>query len=283
MELDLRHVKQNGCLNRTLLIIFLTGVLLPGIVLAAFEGGRVGSCYIGAGNTGLVSATDHFPTLTNPAKLAGRSGLRVDLFFREYYGLKSLYQKALDARLTIGRVPLGTAILFYGNNLYQESDIAVSSALEVKGFRAGFAVHWYRLEISGYGSASAMGLTVSGIYKINRLLNVGYCITNINGPRIGSGREKIPGTMELGIEYLPLTEMGLRLEVCKTDGHSFEYRYGIEYAVTRQASLLCGFNDHTESICMGVSVDVRNVHLSYAADYHLILGLSNTVSMGYAF
>jgi hypothetical protein len=265
------------------LIAIITGFIYPEVVRAAFEPKCIGSQYVGAGCTGILSESIRFATFVNPAKLVGNQEYRLDVYVQKYYALKSLYLKALDCTGLIRTIPLGIAISKFGNELYEETEIVLGSALKINNLYAGFSLRYYDLHISRYGSSASMGVSLSGIYLMSDATRLGFVLINLNEPEIGKCRGKIPVTFELGLQHEPAENIYLRIEVSKTDDYPFDYRFGLEYDVAETFSLLCGFKEKSNSVCLGTSVAYGKLCFSYAFDYHIVLGLTNTLSMGYAY
>lgn len=269
---------------KTFATSFLLAIVLPaGDGRCAFEPRLSGSRYIAAGYTGIASAQTLFPVLSNPAKLAAVRRFGLDADYQDYYGLKSVRLLALDIHGRFFRRSWGIGITEFGNNLYCEREFQFGFAQQTGGFSTGITVSACNLEIARYGSATEWGVSVGGLYNVSNALSGAFIFRNFNRAAIGASGERIPGSLMFGLEYMPVEGVYLRGEISKTDEMPFDYRYGMEYILSKQCIVMCGYREQAGSVCLGASFLFRRLQIGYALEYHMVLGGKNCVSMHYDF
>ena len=269
---------------RRLILIFIIGFVFYSESIASFEYKDHGSETVAAGSCGIALYNNAFAIFNNPAKigLSGRPGM--NLFYRNYYGLKDINQMSLASQFNIFNLPLGLGISTFGNKLYRETELRVGSSIEViQQIRFGLSLNLYYLDIKNYGSAMCWGFDLAVMKQIGDEISVAFVVSNLNEPKINSADERIPTHFGFGLAYHPTQVVDVSLDIVKDDQFDFDYRFGIQYNANQWLSILCGFRDLVNSVSAGLKISNDNYNLNYAFQYHPQLGGSNSMSVGYAF
>jgi hypothetical protein len=252
--------------------------------IASFEHKDQGSEYIAAGSCGIASFNDAFAIFNNPAKIGMSDNAVINLFYRNFYGLKEINQISLASHFHIFSLPLGLGISTFGNKLYKETELRTGITIEIiQQIRIGVSLNLYHLNIKNYGSSMCWGFDLAMIKNISEEIIMAFVVSNLNEPKINRVAERIPTHFSFGLAYHPVTDTELNFDIVKDDKFDFDYRFGIQYNMSSWLSLLCGFRDLVNSISTGLKISKDNYNLNYAFQYHPQLGGSNSMSIGYAF
>lgn len=264
--------------------ILLISLLLSSKSIASFEHKEQGCEYLSSGSSGIASQTNSFAVFNNPAKLAMLKGDNINLFYRNYYGLKEINQISMTNQFRINAFPAGYGITTYGNKLYRENEMRLAVAYNViENIYIGLSLNLYHMEIKNYGSTMSWGFDFALMKEISKDISMAFVASNLNEPKIGKSKERIPTHFGFGLSYQPIKKAIVCFDIIKDDHFHFDYRFGVQYNINQWLSFLCGFRDLINSVSSGLKISYQNYNLSYAFQYHPDLGGSNSMSVGYAF
>lgn len=269
-------------INLFVLLIILWAVPKSG--RAVFEPEGMGSPFWASGNSAFVSFYAGNAVFINPALLGLVKNSRIELSYRNFYGLRELNQLGLSLPVLWHKVPLAVGVSHYGNALYSENTVRAAAALKAYGnFYIGLRLDWYFLQIKNYGHNSTLGLSAAAIYRIVANLQSGFVITNINEPEIGRTHERLPMRFALALAYKIAPGMELTAASLKSSDFDFEYRVGLRYAALTQLHLLAGLRNPENILCAGFQIIHKFLSINYAMEYHPELGASHSVGIEYDF
>lgn len=275
---------QVGSMRILKLIILLIAVFGIQGIEAAFEFKGHGASFLANGSCGIAGQDLTCMVFNNPAKLAHYSEDGLELFYRNYFGLKDLNQISLAGRVKIADVPVGLGISRYGNKLYAETEMRIGSALKFgDNVKFGVTINHYHLQIQSYGSASAVGFDFAAIYEISNSLSSAFLISNLNEPTLGQASERLPLLLVIGFSYRPFEGTEISLDTVKEDNFEFDYRFGIQYHFKPWLCILSGFRSSVNMYSIGFALGGIDFKLGYSFLYHPVLGGNNSVSIEYAF
>ncbi len=151
---------------------FLFGILGISLIFwpfrsfAAFEPGKAPCLFLARGSSGVACPELENGFVVNPALLANVP-MRVSLFYRNYFGIKTLNEMALAMNFTTPVAPLGLFVSQFGTSNYREQEIRLSSAWHFsQTLVIGGSVNLYFLHIKNYGNQFTVGSTVSLFYRL---------------------------------------------------------------------------------------------------------------------
>jgi len=268
---------------RGFLMAFVLTVMSISVVYGAFEERGVGSAYLGLGGTGLAGGGLSFIVFRNAAALPFYAEKRVDLFYRNFYGIPDLNEVALGFTLPLKSLPVSLGLTQYGSKTYNESQIRIGVAYRVSSSVAlGITGNLYYLSLKNYGYSTSAGFGLSGLYTVSNRLNLGFVVNNLNEPVIGAAREKIPLTMMLGLSYSPAEGVIFNTDLVKETDVDFDYRFGLEYVALDWLILRAGFRTLTKKLGFGLGLFLGRLRIDYSLENHPDLNVSHSVSVGYA-
>ena len=108
-------------------------------------------------------------------------------------------------------------------------------------------------------------------------------VSNLNEPRLGKAKERIPLYFVIGFSIKPTEQAEISLDIVKDQNYDFDYRFGIQYYLQKWLTFIIGFRDAVNNYTAGFSIVKKNLNLGYAFIYDPNLGGSNTINIGYEF
>jgi hypothetical protein len=264
------------------ILLISTVFFFSAAVYGSFEAKGHGVVFVGAGSCGAASSNTDFAVFLNPAKIYYNSQPQINLFYRNFYGIKNLDQISLGSCFKLFKIPFGAGISRYGNKLYSETELRLGSACQLFDFiTLGLSVNWYALEIKNYGGAQSWGFDLAGLYKINSRFAAGFVVSNLNEPEIGAAKDKIPLNFTLAFSYQPLAEIEINMDLVKDNKFDFDYRFGIHYHIFQWVTIMTGYRELVNSFAAGFNLKKNKISLAYSIEYHPDLGSSNSLGFGY--
>lgn len=263
-------------------ILFL--LILVNSLNAAFEPKGVGTNYVAVGSAGRAGSDNSFSVFLNPAKIGNDTSTRINLFYRNYYGIKNLDQIDLEFQFMAFNIPLGIGVGHYGISTYNETEIRLAGAYRLlKAIDLGFSMNLYHVALKNYGQDYTAGFTLAAMYEIVNNIKAAFVVDNLNEPELGSAKEKIPVTMALAFAYQPADDFQVVIDLLKEPDYGFDFRAGFIYHFRRWFALRSGFKTIVKTFGAGFSMDFNRFELGYAFEYNLDLGGSHSISVGYEF
>ena len=253
-------------------------------LFAAFEPKGYGASFLAQGSAGRAQADAPFILFLNPAGLHSAKTTQLNLYYRNFYGIRELNQASLEAKMQIGTIPLAAGISRYGNPLYAESELRIGSAIKIiDDLWAGLSLNGYFVSLKNYGNSQTFGISAGLFYTVFTNLDMSFTVENLNEPVIGEAKEPIPLQMAFSLAFRPESHSEILIDVLQEPNFPVDVLLGFSYRVNRWFRLLGGFKNQVKALSAGLSITVQSVRIDYGFEYHLELGISNAVSVGYAF
>jgi hypothetical protein len=217
----------------------------------------------------------------NPAGLGQMKYRDFSVFYSPApFGLSELSTAAVTFAQPMRYGIFGAGIRTYGFELYRETNALLSygNGYKKKLFY-GFNLNFYHLNIQNYGSAFSFGVDAGTMAYINKYLRWGFFGKNITGAKIGESREKIAQVYRTGLNYKPLNEAGLMLEIEKDVKYPVSVRAGFEYTLMDYVDLRAGVGNEPASFTGGIGINYNIFQLDYALYKSQDLGITHQGSL----
>lgn len=255
-------------LNNHLFLVFLAFIIFFSIRNgnAQFENTDLGARAVGL-NGAFTSLSDNsLAIFYNPSGLGQIKYRDFSVFYSPApFGLTELSTAALTFAEPLKYGTIGAGLRTYGFDLYKETCILLSYGNSYKNrifYGANF--NFYHLNIQNYGSASSFGIDIGAMAYINKYLRWGFFGKNITGSTIGESKEKIAQVYRTGLNYKPLDEVNLLLEVEKDVKYPVSIRAGFEYYLLDFVDLRAGVGSEPTSFAGGIGFNYNIFQLDYA-------------------
>lgn len=246
-----------------------------------FENTDLGARAVGL-NGAFTSLSDNsLAVFYNPAGLGQLKYRDFSVFYNPApFGLSELSTAALTYAEPLKYGTVAAALRTYGFELYKETNILLSYGNSYKNklfYGANF--NFYHLNIQNYGSASAIGLDIGAMAYVNKFLRWGFFGKNITGSIIGESKEKIAQVYRTGLNFKPLDEAGLLLEIEKDVKYPVSVRAGFEYSLLDYVDLRAGVGSEPTSFTGGIGINYKIFQLDYAIYKSQDLGITHQGSL----
>ncbi|MBD3225053.1 MAG: hypothetical protein GF313_10020 [Caldithrix sp.] len=274
-----------GIKSYFILSVLLGFFMLPVNTFAAFHSKMYGPPTTALAGSGRALFQPDYAVFVNPATAfldSSRLG-RIDLGYRNFYGLQGIQQLTLSCALAVKGHPLGFGFSRYGNNLYAENELRMGYNFALgPAFRVGASLNVYALEIRNYGQAQTFGFDVAGIYIINSVLRTAFVLSNLHHPEIGRSGERINPTIAGAFVYQPVESMQLAFDIVNETDIEFDYRLGLIYNYWRWLKFRAGVRQNVDLWSVGLEAGQDTYAIHYTFEYHMQLGASHAVGFSYA-
>ena len=168
----------------------------------------------------------------------------------------------------------------FGIPLYRETDLSVTFASVVSDrLGYGVSVQAFFLTIERYGSARTIGITGGFSYAFSEEVLFGCSARNLNAPRLGVSREKLPQSFAFGLEYRPLRGITLDADAVREIGFPFEAHIGFACELAGCLSIMAGASDQPSTYSTGLGVSFGYLQIDYGLTAHPDLGISHHFSI----
>ena len=247
----------------------------------AFERTSQGSEIIAFGGASVALVDNGWAAWLNPGGLATLEQGRLSLFYvPEQYGLKELARESFSF---VEPTAIGTFALSasrFGFELYRELTMSLAYAASVTtGFHIGVSVAWYSLAIQNYGSQRCLGFDLGLLIDLTQEIHWGFAATNLNGPTVGKGGEKLPQLFSFGLSYQPMDNTMLAVELLKDIRYQVELRLGIKYTALDLLDIVGGAASDPSTVTAGIGLHLFGLKMSYACFRHTELGMTHSFSV----
>ncbi|MCP4440918.1 MAG: hypothetical protein GY810_18510 [Aureispira sp.] len=204
------------------------------------------------------------------------------------YGERRFLADGLNSFLFAGAYPhkkfgtFGLSVNYFGFQGYNEQKVGLAYARKLfKRMSLGVQVDYLGTRIAEYGSAHAVTFELGVLVKITDQFSLGahtYSPIRIKLPN----QDFIPGNIKIGAAYQPGESVVLTAELEKgLDNHPFIGRFGVEYWPVHAFAIRAGVSTDPVLASFGMGVRFKGLYIDVAANYHMVLGFTPTMSLSY--
>ncbi len=255
--------------------------LLHQSAFSAFERMNHGSRAAAMGNSLVALSANEWSALVNPAGLGTIHERTLSLFYvPQPFEIKELSHGAVSyiEPTSFGTFAVSGSRL--GFELYKETRIALSYSDELaSSVKAGATVNYYSVSIQNYGAAGTFGIDVGLLVDISDQLKWGFAAFNLNAPKIGAAKEKLPQVFSTGITFSPVGEAVIAASVVKDVRFPVELHMGVEYSLLQMIALRAGTTSDPNTLNAGIGIRYSFAQFDYAFSSHGELGMTHQFSL----
>jgi len=223
---------------------------------------------------------------TNQAGLIWEQGWQAGLFAENRFLMKELCYEAVALNWSGRPGAFGLSISYHGFQLYNEFKAGITYARKFgKRFSTGVQINYLKIQIAeGYGSKGAISCEIGMMYKPDRSWTIGIQIcnpipVNLSGPP----DERLPILFRLGAGYNIAGKVLILVEGEKEVEHPVGLKSGLEVRLTRSVSGRVGILTDPFMVTGGMGFSIGRLVVDIATGYHMTLGFSPSISIGYYF
>jgi hypothetical protein len=266
-----------------ILILFLLSSSKAGFDPTARGGKAAGMAF------GSVASTDFWSVFNNQAASAWNAKYSVGAFFENKFSLKEMSTRGIGITIPVSTKDVfGLNFTQYGYSAYNESKLGFSYA---KSFAdkvaAGLQFDYLRTASNLDGLSSGVFTFEFGLQsKINRKLMIGFYAFNPIHSQLSNYNdytEYIPVVLKFGLNYHFSDKFSILAETEKDLQHDAILRFGGEYLLNERFYVTGGMSTGVIQYSIGFGAKWNGFTFDIASSYHLVLGVTPTVSLYYTF
>lgn len=252
---------------------------------AGNENPTIGARSAGMGNAS-VSFGDVWSAHQNQAGLGFVRDISAGAYYENRFLLKELSIKGGVIALPVKGGTFGLCISNFGYSLYNENKYSLSFA---KAFgdklSAGIAMDYLTTKIGeGYGSKGVLAAEFGIQAKPLKGLTLGAHVFNPTRAKISDyNDERLPTIIRFGGDYDFSDKVKVAVETEKDMAQKAVFKAGIEYKPVKEFYLRAGIGTNPTLTCFGFGINLKNLKIDVAANYHQTLGFSPQLGLTYIF
>ena len=175
---------------------------------------------------------------------------------------------------------LGVGVFKFGDNVYSEQILTTGFSNQFGIASLGMKLNYIQYRAEGFGTKSAISVSLGGIAEITHQLSVGAYIQNLNQPKL-TDDERVPVRLAAGLSFKPTEEIILITEIEKDLSYDPIIKAGMEYCIHKKVYARTGFNLHPEAAFFGVGFKGWRLKFDYAIQYNNALNFAHQASACY--
>lgn len=175
---------------------------------------------------------------------------------------------------------LGVGVFKFGDNVYSEQMLTAGYSNQFGIASLGMKLNYIQYRAEGFGTKSAISVSIGGITEITHQLSIGAYIQNLNQPKLTDG-ERVPVRLAVGLSFKPTEEILLITEIEKDLDYNPVFKAGMEYCIHKKVFGRTGFNLNPEAAFFGVGFKGWRLKFDYAIQYNNALNFAHQASASY--
>ncbi len=252
---------------------------------AGNENPTIGARSAGMGNAS-VSLGDVWSAQQNQAGLGFVRNISSGAYYENRFLLKELSIKGGVIALPVKGGTFGLCISNFGYSLYNENKYSLSFA---KAFgdklSAGIAMDYLTTKIGeGYGNKGVVAAEFGIQARPLKGLTLGAHVFNPTRTKIADyNNERLPTIIRFGGDYDFSDKVKIAVETEKDMAQKAIFKAGIEYKPVKEFYLRAGIGTNPTLTSFGFGINLKNLKIDVAANYHQTLGFSPQIGLTYIF
>lgn len=249
------------------------------------ENNPVGARSSGLGNAS-VSFGDVWSAHHNQAGLGFVRDISAGAYYENRFLLKELSIKGGVVALPVKGGTFGLCISNFGYSLYNENKYSLSFAKTFGDkLSAGIAIDYLSTKIGeGYGSKGVLAAEFGIQAKPLKGLTIGAHVFNPTRSKIADyNDERLPTIIRFGGDYNFSDKVTVAIETEKDIAQKAIFKAGIEYKPVKEFYIRAGIGTNPTLTSFGFGINLKNLKIDIAANYHQTLGFSPQLGLTYTF
>lgn len=260
--------------------IFLCLCLLPSLLLAVFEDGNLGARSGGMANAICARPQTVENIALNPAAIFIPNRLYSHFNYSNPYNLPELNSSNIYLASAIQSVTLAIGIHSFGNEKYSENMGTLAFAFQaLDNITIGSAISYGSLDIKGYGQAGSVLFDAGLLIELMESLYWGSAVRNLSESKIGQTEEQLPQIILTGLNFAPVRQLSVSLDIAKDTGFPAEFRAGVQYNPFRLFTLRSGISTEPQRMTAGFGLNFNFGGIDYGYNSHSDLGITHMFSV----
>lgn len=268
-------------MKRRLLFI----LLLSPLVMFAQVPNQIGARANGMANTTLL-ISDVWSVKNNVGAIGMLDKTEIGLAYQNRFLLKELANQSVAFNYASKYGSFGLYFQQTGFSLYRQMIGGVGYGMKLSdNFSTGVSINYQRVTFGDiYGSVGSISASLGLFYELNKNIDLGVNIANINRAKINDYQdERFPTVFNLGMKYKFSEGTFWSIEAEKDLLHPINIKSGIEIEAHEVFVLRLGMNSYPFQTALGVGLKMKNWRLDIATSWHTSLGINPSAGLVYQF
>lgn len=246
---------------------------------------QIGARADGLANSSLL-LSDVWAVKNNIGVIGELRKTEIGIGYQNKYLLKEFSDQSLAVNYAAKKGSFGFYFQQSGFNLYREITTGVGYGMKLgRNFSAGISLNYHRISIGDiYGAKNAVSASAGIKYKLNKNIELGANVSNLNRAKITNVEdERFPTVLGLGMRYIFSEKAFWTFELEKSVIHPINIKSGLELKAHEMLVLRLGVNSYPFQTAFGAGVKFKKWRLDLAAKWHSSLGLNPSAGLVYQF
>ncbi len=248
----------------------------------------------------------HLSTQSHGARSHGLGGVRLNLYdswalfnnigaldradhsgvsagYDSRYGLKELQTVSLAANIKNNWGSLGLGLSRFGGRLFNQQILGLGFSNQIGIVSFGIKADWFQTQIEGFGTGNSLQLSFGGVAELGPKLFLATHISNVNRGKVSADSDqRLPTQVDMGINYVPTSQLNLFLELQKDLDNSARLKGALEYSLKKWITLRTGMVSNPANLFFGLQLKHGRVSGDYAFGQNTALGSTHHLSLSWA-
>lgn len=258
--------------------------MLPGVSGSGggfLPGGREGA--LGMASVALPSV---WAVFNNQAGLVWTDGWNAGLFAENRFLIREICFEGAAISWAGRPGAFGFALSYYGFRIYNEFKVGIGYSRKFgRWFSAGIQFNYLRVQIAeGYGSRGVVSCEIGLMYRPDGRWTIGMQVCNPIPVKLsGTPGDRLPVFFRLGAGYDVSGKVLILVEGEKDLENPLIIRSGVEVRLARSVYARVGMYTVPFTVTGGFGFSLEKLVVDVAVKYHMTLGFSPAISIGYHF
>jgi hypothetical protein len=244
---------------------------------------QIGARANGMANTTLL-ISDVWAVRNNIGSIGMLDKTEVGLSYQNRFFLKEFANQSVAFNYASEQGSFGVYFQQTGFSLYRQMIGGVGYGMKLSdNFSTGVSLNYQRINFGDiYGSVGSVSASVGLFYQLNKSIDLGVNISNINRAKIDDYQdERFPTVFNLGMRYKFSEGTFWSIEAEKDLLHPINIKSGIEIEAHEIFLLRLGMNSYPFQTAFGVGLKMKNWRLDIATSWHSSLGINPSAGLVY--
>ncbi|MFD1552037.1 hypothetical protein DNU06_00945 [Putridiphycobacter roseus] len=246
---------------------------------------QIGARQVGLGNVG-ATLSDVVAVKNNPGAFGFFEGTAVNLQYANRFLLNELATQNISFGHQTEAGNVGVFIQQSGFQLFRQIQIGGTYAMQLSN-RIGMGVNLnYHSTRFGdiYGKTQNVSASVGVNYKLNKKVQFGASVLNINRAKISDFQnERLPTLFILGGQFQLSNQIIWLIDLEKDLSQKLNIKSGLEINANAVFDIRFGINTYPFQSAFGVGINLNKFTIDIASVWHAQIGLTPTIGLTYAF
>jgi len=229
-----------------------------------------------------VHGNDAWSYFNNPGGLAKLEQSIIAVGIDQRYGLKELGTVDFTGSWITNYGTWATGISRFGGKLFNQHSIGLAFANQLGIVSIGGKIEWFQTQIQGFGTANSLIFSLGGILELGPKIDIGASIFNLNRGKLSSeSTQHLPTGISLGLNYTPIPQLEVQLELEKDIMLKPVVKLGLEYSLKEWVHLRTGINSNPSRLFFGIGISRDQFSFDYAYGQNQALGSTHHLSLAF--